>query len=49
MDFLIGDCLELVACKLPSVTWPFKTSHHIDIKVDILVVFQFIAIYFHHF
>ena len=23
MCFLLGDCLELVACKLPPVTWPY--------------------------
>ena len=23
MKFLNGDCLELVACKFPGVTWPF--------------------------
>ena len=23
MDSLLEDCLELLACKLPHVTWPF--------------------------
>ena len=32
MDSLLRDCLELVACKLPQVTWPLEP--------DILLIFD---------
>ncbi len=28
MPFLLRDCLELVACKLPRVTWPLRHRFH---------------------
>ena len=31
MTFLLGDCLELVACKLPGVTWPFNCCYYLSL------------------
>ena len=30
MPFLLRDCLELVARKLPGVTWPYRPASHDD-------------------